>query len=114
MEALDRYSINTPPNNQPKTSDIVPRSKEEKEVFENFSAINPSLQIVANYFLANPVTSPLFATVLSEYFLCKMHEMHGPKSPLYDLIGHVDKVLDIDWSNRKYIASGGADNTVRV
>lgn len=36
---------------------------------------NPSLQIVANSFLANPQTSPLFATVLVEYLLGKMHEM---------------------------------------
>lgn len=29
-------------------------------------------------------------------------------------MGHNDKVLDIDWSNPKYIVSGGCDNTVRV
>ncbi|KAL9917178.1 transcription-associated protein Nipped-A isoform 1-T1 [Glossina fuscipes fuscipes] len=101
MEALDIYSINTSPNNQPKTSGVATRTKEEKEVLEHFSGIflmmhsqnfqevfattidymverihkNPSLQIVANSFLANPVTSPLFATVLVEYLLGKMHEM---------------------------------------
>uniref|UniRef100_A0A1A9WAC6 Transformation/transcription domain-associated protein n=1 Tax=Glossina brevipalpis TaxID=37001 RepID=A0A1A9WAC6_9MUSC len=101
MEALDIYSINTSPNNQPKTSGVIARTKEEKEVLEHFSGIflmmhsqnfqevfattidymverihkNPSLQIVANSFLANPVTSPLFATVLVEYLLGKMHEM---------------------------------------
>ncbi|XP_013100353.2 transcription-associated protein 1 [Stomoxys calcitrans] len=101
MEALDIYSINTSPANQLKTSGIIPRTKEEKEVLEHFSGIflmmhpqnfqevfattidfmverihkNPSLQIVANSFLANPQTSPLFATVLVEYLLGKMHEM---------------------------------------
>lgn len=39
MEALDIYSINTSPNNQPKTSGVVPRTKEEKEVLEHFSGI---------------------------------------------------------------------------
>lgn len=36
------------------------------------------------------------------------------KAPLYDLIGHEDKVHDCDWSNPKYMVSGGSDNTVRV
>lgn len=36
---------------------------------------NQSLQVIANSFLANPTTSPLFATVLVEYLLNKMEEM---------------------------------------
>lgn len=36
---------------------------------------NQSLQVIANSFLANPTTSPLFATVLVEYLLEKMEEM---------------------------------------
>lgn len=36
---------------------------------------NSALQIIANSFLANPATSPLFATVLVEYLLERMEEM---------------------------------------
>ncbi|XP_035793214.1 transcription-associated protein 1-like isoform X2 [Anopheles albimanus] len=79
----------------------MPRSKEEKEVMEHFSGVfltmdpqnfqeifastidfmvdrlykNNTLQVIANSFLANPKTSPLFATVLVEYLLERMDEM---------------------------------------
>lgn len=39
---------------------------------------------------------------------------YSPKAPLYDLMGHEDKVHDCDWSNPKYMISGGSDNTVRI
>ncbi|XP_026839331.1 transcription-associated protein 1 isoform X2 [Drosophila erecta] len=100
MEALDIYTINVNPNQQ-RTSGLISRSKEEKEVLEHFSGIflmmhsqnfqeifsttinflveriykNQSLQVIANSFLANPTTSPLFATVLVEYLLNKMEDM---------------------------------------
>ena len=77
------------------------RTKEEKEVLEHFagalSLLNPqtfkevftqtidfvveriyknyALQIMANSFLANSVPSPIFATILVEYLLERMHEM---------------------------------------
>ncbi|XP_049942725.1 transformation/transcription domain-associated protein [Schistocerca serialis cubense] len=87
------------------------RSKEEKEVLEHFSGVfsmmnpltfnevfsttiefvvdriykNSALQVVANSFLANPTTSPVFATVLLEYLLKRMEEMGNgmEKSNLY-------------------------------
>lgn len=43
---------------------------------------------------------------------CKI--IYSPKAPLFDLIGHEDKVHDCDWSNPRYMVSGGADNTVRI
>lgn len=89
----------------------LPRSKEEKEVLEHFSGVfllmnnqnfqeifastidymveridkNSALQIIANSFLANPSTSPLFATVLVEYLLERMEEMGSnvKRSELY-------------------------------
>ena len=77
------------------------RTKEEKEVLEHFagalSLLNPqtfrevftqtidfvveriyknyALQIMANSFLANNVPSPIFAPILVEYLLERMHEM---------------------------------------
>jgi len=77
------------------------RTKEEKEVLEHFAGVfallnpqtfkevfsqtidfvveriyhNYALQIMANSFLANSVTSPIFATILVEYLLERMHEM---------------------------------------
>lgn len=44
----------------------------------------------------------------------KLWDMRSPKAPLYDLVGHEDKVHACDWSNPKYMVSGGSDNTVRV
>lgn len=44
----------------------------------------------------------------------KLWDYRSPKAPIYELIGHEDKVLACDWSNPKYILSGGSDNAVRV
>ena len=90
---------------------IVGRSKEEKEVLEHFAGVftllspttfreifsttidyvvdrihvNPALQAVANTFLANVQTSPVFATILVEYLLQHMEEMgtQADRSSLY-------------------------------
>ncbi|KAJ1522938.1 hypothetical protein ONE63_002077 [Megalurothrips usitatus] len=87
------------------------RTKEEKEVLEHFAGVfsmmhpqtfqeifsntidymvdriynNFALQIIGNSFLANPTTSPIFATVLVEYLLQHMAEMGSTveRSSLY-------------------------------
>ncbi|KAK7066693.1 hypothetical protein SK128_022508, partial [Halocaridina rubra] len=105
MQALDIYTLNAPGNQQPlgQRSQVptTVRSKEEKEVLEHFAGVfimmnpntfreifsttidyvveriyhNIALQIVANSFLANSTTSPIFATILVEYLLGHMEEM---------------------------------------
>ncbi|CAH2104885.1 unnamed protein product [Euphydryas editha] len=101
LQSLDIYTLAAPraPAQPPAQPHV--RSKEEKEVLEHFSGVfsmmnpqtfqeiftatishmverinkNPTLQIIANTFLSNPATSPIFATVLVEYLLKRMEEM---------------------------------------
>ncbi|XP_057668631.1 ribosome biogenesis protein WDR12 homolog [Diorhabda carinulata] len=44
----------------------------------------------------------------------KMWDTRSPKAPLYNLQGHEGQVLKVDWSNRKYMVSGGSDNSVHI
>ncbi|XP_017777683.1 PREDICTED: transformation/transcription domain-associated protein isoform X2 [Nicrophorus vespilloides] len=113
LKALDIYTlaVGGPPVSGPaRLNQQNVRNKEEKEVLEHFSSFsmmhpqtfheifsttieyvvervykNATLQIVPNTLLANPTTSPIFATVLVEYLLERMEEMgsNQDRSNLY-------------------------------
>uniref|UniRef100_A0AAR5Q8F1 FAT domain-containing protein n=1 Tax=Dendroctonus ponderosae TaxID=77166 RepID=A0AAR5Q8F1_DENPD len=108
LKALDVYTLNIG-----HVSKVVMnmKAKEEKEVLEHFSGVfsmmkpqtfqeifsstieylvervnkNSTLQTIPNTLLANPATSPIFATVLVEYLLERMEEMgvNVERSDLY-------------------------------
>lgn len=44
----------------------------------------------------------------------KLWETRSPRTPLYELSGHEDKVLCCDWSNPALLVSGSCDNTLRI
>ncbi|KAK6620315.1 hypothetical protein RUM44_006716 [Polyplax serrata] len=44
----------------------------------------------------------------------KLWDWRSANAPLFDLTGHEDKVLCCDWSEPKFMVSGGGDNTVRI
>lgn len=56
-----------------------------------------------------------FLFISGAYDHCvKMWDTRSPRAPLYDLTGHLDKVLCVDWSKNEQLVSGGADNSVHI
>ncbi|XP_023012701.2 ribosome biogenesis protein WDR12 homolog [Leptinotarsa decemlineata] len=44
----------------------------------------------------------------------KLWDTRSSRAPLYNLEGHQGQVLGVDWSNKKYLISGGSDNVVHI
>jgi len=46
--------------------------------------------------------------------IVKQWDTRSTNIPLYDMIGHQDKVLCVNWSSPQHIISGGADNQLKI
>lgn len=46
--------------------------------------------------------------------MVKQWDTRSSLGPLYDLLGHEDKVLAVDWTNASYIVSGSADKNLKI
>ncbi|KAK6166649.1 hypothetical protein SNE40_023293 [Patella caerulea] len=46
--------------------------------------------------------------------IVKLWDRRSPKAPLYDMTGHEDKILAVDWSIPDLMMSSGADNNIKI
>lgn len=67
------------------------------------------------------VSSVAFGRASTNHFISggydnvvKLWDIRSSKACLYDLIGHHDKVLDVNWSNPGFALSGSADSTLKI
>lgn len=44
----------------------------------------------------------------------KEWDIRSPSAPLYDMLGHHEKVLAVNWSNKDFIVSGASDNQIKI
>ncbi|KAI5751299.1 hypothetical protein M8J77_006183 [Diaphorina citri] len=86
-----------------------PRVKEGAIVKSTFSSHKEWVQSVR----WSPIDPQLFVSASFDNSV-KLWDLRSPKVPLFDMLGHEDKVMCVNWSDYRYIMSGGQDNSVRV
>lgn len=91
--------------------------------YSNSVHLSPEGTLVKNTYLGHTqwVQSVRWSTTNEYLFVSGAYDNHvklwdyrSPKAPIFELIGHEDKVLACDWSNPRFILSGGSDNSVRI
>ena len=86
-----------------------PRSESGSNVIQTFSTHRAWISSVA----WSPVSDKHFISGSYDNEV-KHWDIRSPKASLYDLIGHKDKVLCVNWSNQAYMISGAADNQLKI
>jgi ribosome biogenesis protein YTM1 len=46
--------------------------------------------------------------------LAKLWDLRNTKAPIFEMVGHEDKVLCVDWSIPNVVLTGSADNTFKL
>ena len=44
----------------------------------------------------------------------KQWDLRSTAAPLFDMLGHQDKVLDVNWTNSQFMISGSADRQIKI
>lgn len=86
-----------------------PRSTEGMLIKGSYSSHTQWVQTVR----WSPIDEHLFISGAYDNMV-KLWDSRSCKVPLYDLMGHEDKVLCSDWTLHKRIVSGSSDNTLRI
>lgn len=47
-------------------------------------------------------------------YTVKQWDIRLPNVPLYEMLGHNDKIMSVNWSNQRFIVSGGADSQIKI
>ena len=50
----------------------------------------------------------------SNDFTVKQWDVRSLMAPLYDMMGHKNRVMAVNWSNGQFIVSGGVDNHIKI
>lgn len=85
------------------------RSKDQRQVVAAFTSHRGWVSTVD----WSPANTNFFVSASYDNTV-KYWDVRSPNAPLFDLMGHKEKVLCVDWSNTQYIVSGSADNMVKI